>query len=57
MIITKRIVEEIVSQGITLEVKLIVVFFLFFGIFDIDTECDQTIHWKPSMIVDEPQLS
>jgi hypothetical protein len=57
VIITKRIVEEIVSQGITLEVKLIVVFFLFFGIFDIDTECDQTIHWKPSMIVDEPQLS
>ncbi len=29
MNITKRIVEEIVSGGITLEVKLIIVFFLF----------------------------
>ncbi len=31
MIITKRIVEEIVSRGITLEVKLIIVFFFFFN--------------------------
>jgi hypothetical protein len=40
VIITRRIVEEIVGWGTTLEVKLIIVFLLCFFIFDIDTECD-----------------